>query len=72
MLGALSPGIKRLVREVDHSLLFNADANNGGVIPPLPTRLYGVMFNSLSTGIILPFMYRKAKEGCFSRKLEQL
>jgi hypothetical protein len=34
--GALSPGVKRLGREADHSLPSGADDENDGAIPPLP------------------------------------
>jgi hypothetical protein len=33
--GALSPGVKRQGREVDHSPPTSADVKNGGAIPPL-------------------------------------
>jgi hypothetical protein len=52
--GALSLGLKRLGREANHSLLSSAEIKNGGAIPPLPIRLHGIVFNSLSTGT-LPF-----------------
>jgi hypothetical protein len=32
--GAVSPEVKRLVHEADHSLLSSAEAKNGGTIPP--------------------------------------
>jgi hypothetical protein len=35
VLGALSPGVKRQDREVDHSPLSNTEVKNGGAIPPL-------------------------------------
>jgi hypothetical protein len=34
--GPLSPGVKRRRREADHSPPSNAEAKNGGAIPPLP------------------------------------
>jgi hypothetical protein len=34
--GALSPGVKRLGREVDHSPPSSAEVKNGEAIPPLP------------------------------------
>jgi hypothetical protein len=34
--GALSPGVKRLRREADHSPPSSAEVKNGGAIPPLP------------------------------------
>jgi hypothetical protein len=36
--------------EADHSLSSNAEVMNGGVIPPLPIRLLGVVLNRLITG----------------------
>jgi hypothetical protein len=43
----VSHGIKRLLREADHSPPTSAEVNNGGStrIPPLPTRLRGVVLN---------------------------
>jgi hypothetical protein len=32
----VSPGVKRLGREADHSPLSSTEVNNGGAIPPLP------------------------------------
>lgn len=43
--GALSPGIKRMGREAEHELTSSAEVKNGGDIPPLPTRLRGVVLN---------------------------
>jgi hypothetical protein len=40
----LSPGVKRPGRESDRSPP-NAEVKNGGAIPPLPTRLHGVLLN---------------------------
>jgi hypothetical protein len=34
--GALSPAVKRQVREADHSPPSNAEVKNGGAISPLP------------------------------------
>jgi hypothetical protein len=34
--GALSPRVKRLGREADHSHPSSAEVKNGGTIPPLP------------------------------------
>jgi hypothetical protein len=36
VLGAVSPGVKRPLREADHSPRSSAEVKNGGVIPPLP------------------------------------
>jgi hypothetical protein len=41
--GALSLGLKRLGREAEHELTSSAEVKNGGAIPPLPTRLRGVV-----------------------------
>jgi hypothetical protein len=35
-IGAISPGVKRPRREVEHSLPFSTEVKNGGAIPPLP------------------------------------
>jgi hypothetical protein len=43
--GLFPPGLKRLGRKADHALLSSAEIKNGGAIPPLPTRLRGVVFN---------------------------
>jgi hypothetical protein len=34
--GVLSPGVKQLGREADHSTSSGAEVKNGGAIPPLP------------------------------------
>jgi hypothetical protein len=36
VLGAISPGVKQLVREADRSLPSGAEVKNGGAIPPFP------------------------------------
>jgi hypothetical protein len=43
--GAVSPGIKRLGRESDHSPLSSIEVRNDGAIPSLPIRLHGVLLN---------------------------
>jgi hypothetical protein len=43
--GALSPGVKRLGREADHSPPSSAEIENGGAIPPLSTRFHDVVLN---------------------------
>jgi hypothetical protein len=53
--GALSPGIKRPGLEADHSSPSSEEVKNGGAIPPLPIRLYGVVLNKLSTGTTFIF-----------------
>jgi hypothetical protein len=45
ILGAISPGVKRQRREVDHSPPSSVEVNNGGAIPPLFIRLHGVVVN---------------------------
>jgi hypothetical protein len=47
--GAVTLGVKRQEREVDHSLPSCVQVKNGGAIPPLPIRLYDVVLNELST-----------------------
>jgi hypothetical protein len=37
---SLSPGLKRLGCENDHSPLYSAEIKNGGTIPPLPQTSY--------------------------------
>jgi hypothetical protein len=37
---ALSPGVKRLKREADHSFSSSTEVKNGGAIPPLPHIYY--------------------------------
>jgi hypothetical protein len=37
------PGVKRSGRETDHTSQFSAEIHNGEAIPPLPTRLNGVV-----------------------------
>jgi hypothetical protein len=56
---APSPAVKVQGHEADHSPPYNAEAKNGGAIPPLPILLNGVVFNVLSTGttIFLPYIY---------------
>jgi hypothetical protein len=41
----ISPGVKRLCREADHSPPSSVEVKNGGVIPPLPICLHGVLLN---------------------------
>jgi hypothetical protein len=43
--GCSSPGVKRPVREPDHSPPASAEVKNDGAIPPLPIRLHGIMLN---------------------------
>jgi hypothetical protein len=43
--GALSPGVKRQVREADHSFPSSAEVKNCGAVPPFPLRLHGVVLN---------------------------
>jgi hypothetical protein len=53
VLGALSPGVKRLGRESNHYSPCNAKVKNGGAIPPLP-HTYSWCGAYLSTGTALP------------------
>jgi hypothetical protein len=46
---ALSPGVKWSGREADYSLPSLSSSKNGGVIPPLPMRLHGVIINYAHT-----------------------
>jgi hypothetical protein len=54
--GALSPGVKRPEREVDHSPLTSAEIKKMWIYTSTPTRLHGVVLNYLSTGTTLPFI----------------
>jgi hypothetical protein len=38
-------GLKRPVREADHSRLSSAEVESDGAIPPLPIRLDDIVFN---------------------------
>jgi hypothetical protein len=40
-----SPETKQPEDEADHSPPFNAEAKNGGAIPPIPIRLHGVVLD---------------------------
>jgi hypothetical protein len=39
------PGVKRPGREADHLPPSSVEVKNDGVVPPLPTRLHGVVLN---------------------------
>jgi hypothetical protein len=52
--GALSPGIKRPGREAVHSPPTSAEVKKILIYKSTPTRLHGVVLNSLSTGKTLP------------------
>jgi hypothetical protein len=41
----LSPGLKRLERETDHSCPSSAVVKNVGAVPPLPTSLHYLVLN---------------------------
>jgi hypothetical protein len=43
--GTLSPGVKRPVREANHSSLSSAEVKNDGAIIALPIYIYGLMLN---------------------------
>jgi hypothetical protein len=53
--GIVSPGVKRLGHEADHSPPFSAEFKNSGAIPPLP-HTSSWRGNKLSTGTSLPFL----------------
>jgi hypothetical protein len=57
--GALSQDVKRQRRDGDQSSPSSAEVKNGGVIPPLLTRLHVVMFNQLSVGTNIHFFRDK-------------
>jgi hypothetical protein len=41
--GTLSPAVKRLEREAEHSPPSSDEVNNGGALPPTPIRFHGVV-----------------------------
>jgi hypothetical protein len=46
----LSPWVKQMGLEADHSPPFNVEVKNGEVIPPLSKHFHGVELSELSTG----------------------
>jgi hypothetical protein len=57
--GGYFPEIKRPGLEADHSSPSSAEIKNCGAVFN-PSRLFGIMLSLLSTGTILPLLYRKA------------
>jgi hypothetical protein len=70
--GAVSPCVKRHWIEADNTPPSSVEIKNGGAIPPIPIRLYGMVLDELSIGTTLRLPSMHGGINVFLMKSRQL